>query len=125
MKSNNAAMKCVSGVFFGLLALFSFPALADKRIAVLEFELNDLTMIPRTPEELERTASVAPLLREALTEKGGYELAVIDPDAQSEADASVGYLFEHPELGAELGGQVEADWIAVGAFTSRVSCLPI
>jgi len=97
-----------------LLVLFSFPAFAGTRIAVLDFELNDLTLMPRTPEELERTASVAALLREALTKKGGYELVAIDSDSQNEADGSFGYLFDHPHVAAELGRRFGVDWVAVG-----------
>jgi Protein of unknown function (DUF2380). len=114
MKSVNVLWKRLACSAFGLLLLFSFPVFADMRIAVLDFELNDLTLLPRTPEELERTASVAPLLREALAKKGGYEVIAIDSDTQREADASFGYLFDHPEVAAELGRQFEVDWIAVG-----------
>ncbi|MEX2496650.1 MAG: DUF2380 domain-containing protein [Woeseia sp.] len=96
------------------LALCAFPSFADTRIAVLEFELNDLTPMPRTPAELERTASIAPTLRDALSQKSGYELTVIDAEAQADADASFGYLFDRPELAAELGKQFGTDWVAVG-----------
>ncbi len=115
MKSFSVACKSLPCIALGLVVAFFSPAYAaDTRIAVLDFELNDLTPMPRTPDELERTASVAPLLREALTGKGGYALISIDPGDQAEADAAVGYLFEHPEVAAELGRQSGADWIAVG-----------
>jgi hypothetical protein len=114
MKRNCAAVSSLPGVLLSLLALFSIPVFAETRIAVLEFELNDLTAMPGTPAELKRTASVAPLLGAALIEKGSYGLTSIDPEAQTEADASFGYLFDHPELAAELGRQFETDWIAVG-----------
>lgn len=94
--------------------LISASALADTRIAVLDFELNDLTLEPRTPTELERTARVAPLLREALAARKGYALVAVDPAAQEKADVSVGYLFDHPDAAAELGRRFNADWIAVG-----------
>lgn len=70
--------------------------------------------MPRTAEELERTASVAPLLREALVKRGGYDLVAIDPATQAEANMAFGYLFDHPEVAAELGQHAGADWIAVG-----------
>jgi len=114
MKSTNVIGKRLACTAFSLLVLFSFPAFAGTRIAVLDFELNDLTLIPRTPEELERTASVAPLLREALTEKGGYELVAIDAATQNEAGGSFGYLFDHPHVAAELGRRFGVDWVAVG-----------
>lgn len=106
--------RLLSAIAAALLMLCTCTSFADTRIAILEFELNDLTPMPRTPAELERTASIAPMLREALSRKSRYELTVIDADAQAEADASFGYLFDRPELAAELGEQFGAEWIAVG-----------
>jgi hypothetical protein len=115
MKCFNVAGNAVAGIAFGLVIAWCAPAhAADTRIAVLDFELKDLTPMPRTADELERTATVAPLLRDALAARGGYTLVDIDPDDQAEADASVGYLFEHPENAAELGRHAGADWVAVG-----------
>ena len=108
------ASKRFACAILGLFAWCSFPAFAQTRIAVLDFELHDLTALPRTPEELERTASVAPLLREALVKKGGYESVTVAPDSQAKANAGFGYLFDHPEVAAELGARFGAEWVAVG-----------
>lgn len=94
--------------------MFSLPAFAENRIAVLDFELHDLTLLPRAPEELKRTAAVAPLLREALENKDTYESVIIDPDTQAKANVAFGYLFDRPELAAELGERYTADWVAIG-----------
>jgi len=80
----------------------------------LDFELNDLTLLPRTPEELARTAGVAPLLREALVKKGGYESVAIGTAAQAQTNVSFGYLFDQTEVAAQLGERFGVDWIAVG-----------
>jgi len=104
----------LAGIVLGSCVLFGSPAFAGTRIAVLDFELNDLTLLPRTPEELARTANVAPLLQEALVKKGGYESVDIGPAAQAQANVSFGYLFDHPEVAAEFGKRLGADWIAVG-----------
>ena len=114
MRSVNTASKCFACVTLGLIAFCSFPAFAQTRIAVLEFELNDLTALPRTPEELERTASVAPLLRAALIKNGGYESVTIAPDTQAKTNAAFGYLFDHPEVAAELGARFGAEWVVIG-----------
>ncbi|MGH8509898.1 MAG: DUF2380 domain-containing protein [Gammaproteobacteria bacterium] len=114
MQNVNTASKRCACATLGLIALCSFPAFAQTRIAVLEFELHDLTLLPRTPEELERTASVAPLLRAALVKKGGYESVTIAPDTQAKANAAFGYLFDHPEVAAELGARFGAEWVAIG-----------
>jgi len=81
---------------------------------VLDFELNDLTLQPRTPEELERTASIRPLLEKALSHASGISLVGIDAKASDRANAGVGYLFDHPEVAARLGGEHGADWVLVG-----------
>ena len=114
MRRVNVASKHCACVTLGLIAFCSFPAFAQTRIAVLEFELHDLTALPRTPEELERTGSVAPLLRAALVKKGGYESVTIAPGTQAKANAAFGYLFDHPEVAAELGARSGAEWVAVG-----------
>ncbi len=49
-----------------LLCLMQNVALAETRIAILEFELIDLTLAPRTPSEIKRTASIKPLLETEL-----------------------------------------------------------
>jgi hypothetical protein len=90
----------------------------DIRIAILDFELNDLTLnltpSPVNAEEVERTASIKPLLLKALEAKGGYRLIEIDLETQKEANAGFGYLFDHPDVAAELGQNFDADWILVG-----------
>jgi hypothetical protein len=74
-------------------------AAAVTRIAVLDFELNDLAgVIPTPQEELERTASLAPLLRDALSKKEGYMLIPIGKDEQTKANAGHGYLYDHPRM---------------------------
>ena len=104
----------LAGIVLGSCVVLGSPAFAGTRIAVLDFELNDLTLLPRTPEELARTAGVAPLLREALVKKGGYESVAIGPAAQAQANVSFGYLFDHTEVAAQLGERLGVDWIAVG-----------
>ncbi len=114
MRRVNVRRSAAHAFTLGLIAFCSFPAFAQTRIAVLEFELHDLTALPRTAQELERTASVAPLLRAALVKKGGYESVTIAPGTQAKANAAFGYLFDHPEVAAELGARSGAEWVAVG-----------
>ena len=90
------------------------PAQPPVRVAILDFELNDLTLQPGIPAELERTASIAPMLRTTLAEQTDLQLISIAPDAQAKADTAFGYLFEHANLAAALGAEHNADWILVG-----------
>jgi Protein of unknown function (DUF2380) len=98
-------------VFF--LSLFSVDVTAQPRVAVLDFELKDLTLKPGVPQEIERTASVKPMLEEEL-QKSGYEIVTIPMDAQLQATSGVGYLFDHHDIAAQLAQKYDADYVIVG-----------
>ena len=97
-----------------IFLLLASSAHADVRIAILDFELKDMTLMPGTEAEVERTASVAPLLRNELEKAHGYQIISIDSNTQKEADVAFGYLFDHADVAADLGKQHGADWILVG-----------
>lgn len=99
--------------FLLLLVLSTTQAHAETRLAILDFELNDLTMIPRTPAEIERTASIKPLLEKEL-KTAGYQIIAVAPTAQQQANSGFGYLFDHHEVAAALGKAADADYVVVG-----------
>jgi hypothetical protein len=110
-----ARVRCTSlmgGIWLSLIAVT--PCAAETSVAVLDFELNDLTLQPGTPEESARTASIRPLLEQALGRAEGVRLVNIEPTAVTQANAGLGYLFEHPEVAADLGREHQADWVLVG-----------
>ena len=96
-----------------ILCLVSINVFAETRIAILDFELKDLTLAPRIPAEIKRTASIKPLLEGEL-KKADYVIISIDPKSQKLADSGVGYLFDHHDVAAKLGKQFGADYILVG-----------
>jgi Protein of unknown function (DUF2380) len=96
-----------------VLSMFSANVLAQPRIAILDFELKDLTLIPGIPQELDRTASIKPMLEEEL-QKSGYGIVSIPLDAQKQATAGVGYLFDHHDIAAQLAQKYGADYVIVG-----------
>ena len=96
-----------------ILCLISIGVAADTKIAILDFELKDLTLAPGIPAEIKRTASIKPLL-EAELKKADYTLINIDLNSQKLADSGVGYLFDHHDVAARLGKQFGADYILVG-----------
>ncbi len=101
-------------VFFALLLSFGCAnAAAETRIAVLDFELKDLTLAPRIPAEIERTATVKPLLENEL-KNSGYTIVSIPGDAQLSATSGTGYLFDHHDVAAQLASQYGADYVIVG-----------
>ncbi|MDC9728009.1 MAG: DUF2380 domain-containing protein [Methyloprofundus sp.] len=96
-----------------LLCLININAFAETRIAILEFELKDLTLAPRVPSEIERTASIKPLLEKELR-GAGYTIVNIDHQSQINSNAGKGYLFDHHDVAAELGKKFNADYVLVG-----------
>jgi len=96
-----------------ILCLINFGVFADTKIAILDFELKDLTLAPRIPAEIKRTASIKPLL-EAELKKADYVIIKIDPESQKSANGGIGYLFDHHDVAAKLGKQFGADYVLVG-----------
>jgi len=96
-----------------LLCLINFGVFAETKIAILDFELKDLTLAPRIPAEIKRTASIKPLL-EAELKKADYVIIKIDLESQKSADGGIGYLFDHHDVAAKLGKQFGADYVLVG-----------
>jgi Protein of unknown function (DUF2380) len=94
-----------------LMLLVASPSYANNRIAILESELDDGTMLPNVASEITRTASFKPLLEKAL--KSHYQIVAVDKAVYQQANAGKGYLFEHHDLSAELGKKLGADWVLV------------
>ena len=102
-------------LLWGLLtASLLSTAQAQSTLAVLDLELSDLTLLPNTDAERDRSASLRPMLEQELREAGDVRAVDIDPAAVSEADAAFGYLLKHPEVTARLGAANGADWAVVG-----------
>ncbi len=95
------------------LCLFNVGVFAETSIAILDFELSDVTMAPRIPAEIERTASIKVMLEGEL-KRAGYKIITIDLKEQYEANSGFGYLFEHNDVAAELGKKAGADYVLVG-----------
>jgi len=101
---------------YGLLTaiwFFSSSVWAAPSVAVLEFELKDLTPTPNIPAELARTASIKPQLQDTLLATG-YPIVEIPVTSQQTANAGSGYLMDHPDAAAELGKRFGADYVLIG-----------
>ncbi len=100
------------GILLFMLLIFG-TANAAERIAILSFELNDITSLPNTQAEKIRTASIKPLLEQAIIQAGEYEIVQISPEQQKASNAGFGYLFRFHDVAAKLGKGAGADWIIV------------
>lgn len=87
---------------------------AGPRIMILDFALIDITSLPDTLEERVRTASIKPLLEQAISEVGDFDIIQISLEQQGKVNAGVGYLFRFHDVAAKLGKQLGADWVIVG-----------
>ena len=106
-------MRSIRLVSLFILGSMNFNLSAETKIAILEFELKDMTLAPRIPSEIKRTASIKPLL-EAELKTADYTIINIDIESQKLADSGVGYLFDHHDVAAKLGKQFGADYVLVG-----------
>ncbi len=111
--SPNRMVWVLAALFALMLYSDATPARGEK-IAVLDFEVYDLTLNPAVEQEKERAATLRPLMQKALAETHQYEVVELDPEIQQAADKGVGYIYDKPALAAELGQQAGADWIIVG-----------
>jgi len=109
MKIKQILQSCASLTLF----LMSVNAFSETKIAILDFELKDMTLAPRIPLEIKRTESIRPLLEAAL-KTADYAIVNIDSKDQKFADGGVGYLFDHHDTAAKLGEQAGADYVLVG-----------
>lgn len=98
-------------IFIGFIV--SISSYADTRIAVLDFELNDITSLPNTAKEVLRTASIKPFLEHELIQLGDYEIISIPFEIQKKENAGLGYLFRFHDVVAKLGKRFDAEWIIV------------
>lgn len=96
-----------------LLCLSSANLFADTKIAILDFELNDVTLAPRIPAEIQRTAGIKAMLEGEL-KKAGYKIISINLQEQYEANGGFGYLFAHNDIAAALAKKAGADYVLVG-----------
>jgi len=96
-----------------LAVLVSLTANASSSLAVLDFELNDVTSNPGVAEEVERTASLKRMLEESLSAKG-HRIAAIAPTAQTDATKGFGYLWDHSDEAAALGKSSGSEFVVVG-----------
>jgi hypothetical protein len=101
----------MKNILFIFMLMFAAQSHANTRIAILDAELDDGTMLPNIASELNRTASFKPLLENAL--QSHYQIVAVDKAVQTKANAGKGYLFDHADLSAEFGKKLDADWVLV------------
>lgn len=97
-----------------IFLVYSGCATANQKIAILDFELNDITSLPNTLQERKRTASIKPLLEQELKRTSKVNIVQISAKEQRESNPGLGYLFRFHDLVAKLGKHQGAEWVVVG-----------
>jgi hypothetical protein len=110
--SPSTRIAALASLLFALTA-WSADSAAQRTVAVLDFELRDLTLDAGSSEARAQAEAVGPPLRKALTGSDGFRVVELPPREQAAADRAEGYLFDHPEAAAELAQRHGAEWIAV------------
>jgi hypothetical protein len=93
---------------------FNASAADVTKIAILDFELNDITSLPNVPEEIIRTASFKPLLESEFQKTGKYEIIQIDRQDYRAENAGLGYLYKFHDIAGSLAEKFGADWVIIG-----------
>jgi hypothetical protein len=106
-------MKTISKIFI-LISGCSGSVTANSQIAILNFELNDITSLPNTQKERKRTASIKPFLEQELQKIAKVDIIPVSAKKQRESNPGIGYLFRFHDLAAKLGKQHGAEWVIVG-----------
>jgi hypothetical protein len=110
--SPSTRIAALASLLFALSA-WSAESAAQRTIAVLDFELRDLTLEAGSPEARAQAQAVGPLLRKSLAASADLRVIELPPGEQASADRAEGYLFDHADAAAELAQRHGADWIAV------------
>jgi hypothetical protein len=103
------------------LGLVTQPSLAESpnkavlaKVMVLDFPLNDLTDLPNPPEEIARTADFNQYFKQQLVNEGVELVPVTDNITAVTTSQSATYLFDHPDIAADLAKDSGADYILIG-----------
>ncbi|MCB1791502.1 MAG: DUF2380 domain-containing protein [Gammaproteobacteria bacterium] len=111
---NSATRRCRLFATLLLFATLAPAAPAHDRIAVIDFELRNLTPLADTDDDRRQLKKLRSGLERALAAQLGMCIVDIDRITVQRADAGFGYLFEHADVAAQLGARYGADWIVIG-----------
>lgn len=93
-------------------ALSAAPTQPAK-IMVVNFELRDVSPLPNTAQEVERTEHIDTVIRNTL-EGAGYTLMQPCEELVKASQQGLGYLFDRPEVAGKIGRECGADYVLMG-----------
>ena len=93
--------------------LYAAESMPKAKIMAVNFELRDVSPIPNTKQEIERTEQLDTVIRNTLKD-AGYTLM---PPCEALVKASqqgLGYLYDRPEVAGKIGRECGADYVLMG-----------
>ncbi|HEU4708758.1 MAG TPA: DUF2380 domain-containing protein [Methylophilaceae bacterium] len=84
-----------------------------NKIMVVNFELRDVSPIPNTEQEIQRTEQIDTVIRDVLKE-AGYTLMPPCPKLAEASQQGLGYLYDRPEVAGKIGRECGADYVLMG-----------
>lgn len=84
-----------------------------NKIMVVNFELRDVSPIPNTNQEIERTEHLDTVVRNVLKDSG-YTLMEPCQQLVEASQQGLGYLFDRPEVAGRIGRECGADYVLMG-----------
>ena len=86
---------------------------ARTKIMVVNFELRDVSPLPNTEQEVERTEHIDTVIRHGLKDAGD---PLMPPCVElvKASQQGLGYLFDRPEVAGRIGRECGADYVLMG-----------
>ena len=86
---------------------------AVERVLLLDFGLDDDTLLPNVNDEQERVASLAPFVKNGLATLG-HPVEILHIDDEIKAQIANGYLIRFPAAVLDIAAEGDFQWLAVG-----------
>lgn len=93
--------------------LYAAEPTSEVKIMVVNFELRDVSPLPNTEQEIERTEHIDTVIRNVLKE-AGYTLMTPCEELVAASQQGLGYLFDRPEVAGRIGRECGADYVLMG-----------
>src|SRR3546814_4096768 len=81
--------------------LYAAEPTSEAKIMVVNFELRDVSPLPNTAQEIERTEHIDTIIRNTLQE-AGYTLIQPCEELIAVSQPGMGYLFDRPEVAGRI-----------------------
>ncbi len=119
-------IKYIKGIFiagfFGISLMGVNVVYAKTYVAIMPFELNDVTQVGDKAELLEQTASLkTELVKFLKAERETFTSIFIEDEEYKASNPQHGHLYSNLSASRKLGALLEADYVLVGQHKKRTT----